>query len=100
MKWLEKTLRENKDSHAVIFSHHTSKTMTNLRNDPSRPGERRHDGQEVLALLGGHRNVLAWVNGHIHKNVITPHSMSGGGTSGRSPPPPTSTSPSWPGSSS
>lgn len=80
MKWLEKTLRENKDSHAVIFSHHTSKTMTNLRNDPSRPGERRHDGQEVLALLGGHRNVLAWVNGHIHKNVITPHSMSGGGT--------------------
>ncbi|MFJ7332486.1 TIGR03767 family metallophosphoesterase [Streptomyces sp. NPDC101116] len=80
LKWLDRTLRENKDSYAVIFSHHTSGTMTNLRSDPARPGERRHDGQEVLALLGGHPRVLAWVNGHIHKNVVTPHSMSGGGT--------------------
>ncbi|MET9392257.1 TIGR03767 family metallophosphoesterase [Streptomyces sp. NPDC006624] len=78
LRWLDRTLRLNKDSWAVVFSHHTSKTMTNLRRDPARPGERRHDGQEVLALLAGHRNVLAWVNGHIHKNVITPHSASGG----------------------
>ncbi|MDK1345290.1 TIGR03767 family metallophosphoesterase [Streptomyces sp. 378] len=78
MRWLDKTLRDNKDSYAVIFSHHTSKTMTNLRRDPARPNERRHNGQEVLALLGSHPRVLAWVNGHIHKNVITPHSAPGG----------------------
>ncbi|MFJ4814281.1 TIGR03767 family metallophosphoesterase [Streptomyces sp. NPDC088801] len=80
LKWLDKTLRDNKDSYAVIFSHHTSKTMTNLRSDPARPAERRHDGQEVLALLGGHPRVLAWVNGHIHKNVITPHALASGGS--------------------
>ena len=80
LKWLDKTLRDNRDSYAVIFSHHTSKTMTNLRSDPARPGERRHNGQEVLALLGGHPRVLAWVNGHIHKNVVTPHAMASGGS--------------------
>jgi hypothetical protein len=52
--------------------------MGNLRRDPARPGERRVGGAEVLELLGSHRNVLAWVNGHIHKNVITSHSASGG----------------------
>ncbi|MFF0157666.1 TIGR03767 family metallophosphoesterase [Streptomyces sp. NPDC005263] len=78
LRWLEMTLRENKDSYVVLFSHHTSKTMTNTRPDPARPGERRHDGQEVLSLLGRHANVLAWVNGHIHRNEITPHSGSGG----------------------
>ncbi|MFD8154216.1 MULTISPECIES: TIGR03767 family metallophosphoesterase [unclassified Streptomyces] len=78
MRWLDRTLRENKDSYAVVFSHHTSRTMTNTRPDPARPGERRRDGQAVLALLGSHRNVLAWVNGHVHKNVVTAHSAPGG----------------------
>ncbi len=78
LKWLDKTLRDNKDSYAVVFSHHTSTSMTNTRPDPARPGERRHTGQEVVALLGGHANVLAWVNGHIHRNDITPHSAPDG----------------------
>jgi metallophosphoesterase (TIGR03767 family) len=78
LRWLDRTLRENKDSYAIVFSHHTSKTMTNTRPDPARPTERRYDGQRVLALLGRHRNVLAWVNGHIHKNAITPHAATDG----------------------
>ncbi|MGV9906623.1 TIGR03767 family metallophosphoesterase [Streptomyces sp. NPDC003388] len=78
LKWLDRTLKDNKDSYAVVFSHHTSKTMTNTRPDPDRPGERRHDGAEVVSLLSSHRNVLAWVNGHIHRNDITPHQASGG----------------------
>ncbi|GAA4021486.1 TIGR03767 family metallophosphoesterase [Streptomyces sp. NBC_01352] len=78
LKWLDKTLRDNKDSYAVVFSHHTSTSMTNTRPDPARPGEKRHNGQEVVALLGSHANVLAWVNGHIHRNAITPHSAPGG----------------------
>ncbi|GAB1335627.1 TIGR03767 family metallophosphoesterase [Streptomyces sp. E-15] len=78
LKWLDRTLKDNKDSYAVVFSHHTSKTMTNTRPDPARPGEKRHGGAEVLSLLSAHANVLAWVNGHIHKNVVTPHKAAGG----------------------
>ncbi|OYP17582.1 TIGR03767 family metallophosphoesterase [Streptomyces sp. FBKL.4005] len=78
LKWLDRTLKANKDSYAVVFSHHTSKTMTNTRPDPARPGEKRHDGAAVVSVLSAHANVLAWVNGHIHKNVITPHRASGG----------------------
>jgi len=83
LNWLEKQLKDNdKDgSYVVVFSHHTSKTMTNTGHaDPARPNERRHNGQEVLATLGRHRNVLAWVNGHIHRNDITAHSSSAGGS--------------------
>jgi metallophosphoesterase (TIGR03767 family) len=57
LRWLDRTLRENKDSFAVV---------------------RRHNGQEVVALLASHSNVLAWVNGHIHRNVITAHSAPDG----------------------
>ncbi|MEV7347184.1 TIGR03767 family metallophosphoesterase [Streptomyces sp. NPDC093544] len=78
LKWLDKTLRDNKDSYAVVFSHHTSESMGNTRPDPARPNEKRHDGDDVLATLGSHANVLAWVNGHIHRNAITPHSAPGG----------------------
>ncbi|MFJ3229677.1 TIGR03767 family metallophosphoesterase [Streptomyces sp. NPDC086787] len=78
LKWLDRTLKHNKDSYAVVFSHHTSKTMTNTRPDPAHPGDRRHTGAEAVSLLARHTNVLAWVNGHIHKNVITPHKASGG----------------------
>ncbi|RPF33536.1 TIGR03767 family metallophosphoesterase [Streptomyces sp. TLI_185] len=78
LKWLDKQLKDNKDSHAIVFSHHTSKTMDNTGIvDPARPNERRHGGQEVIALLGSHSNVLAWVNGHIHRNDITPHQAGG-----------------------
>ncbi|MGW0915887.1 TIGR03767 family metallophosphoesterase [Streptomyces sp. NPDC002784] len=73
LRWLDRTLRDNADSYAIVFSHHTSKTMDNTRRDPARPNERRHNGQEVIALLARHDNVLAWVNGHIHRNAITPH---------------------------
>ncbi|MEV5337469.1 TIGR03767 family metallophosphoesterase [Streptomyces sp. NPDC052676] len=78
LRWLERTLRRNGDSHAVVFSHHTSKTMNNTRPDPARPNERRYGGADVLAVLGRHRNVLAWINGHIHRNEITPHPGPGG----------------------
>lgn len=78
LRWLERTLRQNEDSHAVVFSHHTSKTMNNTRPDPARPNERRYGGADVLAVLGRHRNVLAWINGHIHRNEITPHPGPGG----------------------
>ncbi|MFJ6740888.1 TIGR03767 family metallophosphoesterase [Streptomyces sp. NPDC091279] len=81
LRWLDQQLTAHKDAHVVVFSHHTSKTMTNTSIvDPAHPTERRHNGDELLALLGSHRNVLAWVNGHIHRNDITPHSAPDGGS--------------------
>jgi metallophosphoesterase (TIGR03767 family) len=73
LNWLKKTLQDNQDSNILVFSHHTSTSMENYNPDPTRPGEKRHGGQEVLALLTSHSNVLAWINGHSHRNEITPH---------------------------
>ncbi|GGU33556.1 metallophosphoesterase [Streptomyces daghestanicus] len=80
LRWLERTLTRNADSWAVLFSHHTSTSMDNTRPDPARPDDTRHTGADLLALLGRHRNVLAWVNGHVHRNVITPHTGADGGS--------------------
>ncbi|MFE0463843.1 TIGR03767 family metallophosphoesterase [Kitasatospora sp. NPDC058965] len=57
----------------VIFSHHTSTTMGNLLQDPRHFFEKRHDGNELVALLQRYPNVVAWVNGHSHENRITAH---------------------------
>ncbi|MYW65737.1 TIGR03767 family metallophosphoesterase [Streptomyces sp. SID8379] len=80
LAWLERQLKAAaKDGdHVVVFSHHTSGTMRNLREDPHHPGEKRHGGQEIADLLARHRPVLAWVNGHSHKNAITPHPAAEG----------------------
>ncbi len=72
LAWLDQVLTGAKDQRVLVFSHHTSDTMTNTRPDPAFLGEKRHTGAEVRALLGRHRNVLAWINGHIHQNKITP----------------------------
>ncbi|MEU2558663.1 TIGR03767 family metallophosphoesterase [Streptomyces longispororuber] len=77
LRWLERTLdqveKSGDASYVIVFSHHTSRSMRNLVTDPRHPHEARHGGDEVLALLRRHRSVLAWVNGHSHKNAITPH---------------------------
>ncbi|MET8470711.1 TIGR03767 family metallophosphoesterase [Streptomyces sp. NPDC006422] len=81
LAWLKKELAgaERRGEYVVVFSHHTSKTMRNLREDPHRPGEKRHGGEELSAVLAAHRPVLAWINGHSHKNDITPHQGTDGG---------------------
>ncbi|MFI1253522.1 TIGR03767 family metallophosphoesterase [Streptomyces netropsis] len=72
LNWLEKTLKDHRDEYALIFSHHPSWSMNNLTPDPARPGEKRHDGNELIALLQRHTNVLAWINGHSHRNRVRP----------------------------
>uniref|UniRef100_UPI0006EB6123 TIGR03767 family metallophosphoesterase n=1 Tax=Streptomyces prasinopilosus TaxID=67344 RepID=UPI0006EB6123 len=78
LRWLERTLRTHRGDRVILFSHHTSTSMTNTHRDPARPDERRHDGRELVALLGAHRNVVAWVNGHIHRNAVTAHTGAAG----------------------
>ncbi|MDX3754400.1 TIGR03767 family metallophosphoesterase [Streptomyces sp. AK02-04a] len=80
LRWLDKTLSDNKDSYAIVFSHHTSTSMTNRRTDPAHPSDKRHGGEDVVATLAKHRNVLAWVNGHTHKNEILAHSAPNHGS--------------------
>ncbi|MBB5117522.1 metallophosphoesterase [Streptomyces eurocidicus] len=72
IRWLERTLKRYEDKYALVFSHHPSWSMDNLTPDPARPGEDRHDGNELISVLQNHNNVLAWINGHSHRNRIRP----------------------------
>ena len=72
LHWLEQQLISAQGEYVVVFSHHPSDTMTNLAPDPRDPHEPRHSGDEVVALLHRYPNVIAWVNGHCHRNRITP----------------------------
>jgi hypothetical protein len=60
------------DKLIAIFSHHTVATMTNVI------GVNRVLGQAVATLLLQFPNVLVWVNGHTHRNTVTPHSRPSG----------------------
>lgn len=56
----------------VIFSHHTVDTMTNGA------GIGRNLGPAVRDLLLRFPNVVLWVNGHTHRNTVTPYSRAAG----------------------
>ncbi|RVW04708.1 TIGR03767 family metallophosphoesterase [Rhodococcus spongiicola] len=87
LQWIEETLiagssryydtdgspvsRQGTDTWFVLFSHHTS-SMDALLPDPANPSERRVPGSEVVDLLHRFPNVLAWVNGHTHRNKVRP----------------------------
>ncbi|KAA2264593.1 TIGR03767 family metallophosphoesterase [Solihabitans fulvus] len=87
--WLEKVLRANSsryydwfgglvrqsvtDELFVLFSHHSSGTMGNLLPDRRRPLDPRLDGATLVNLVQRFPNVLAWVNGHTHRNEIIAH---------------------------
>lgn len=60
------------DRLVILYSHHNSFTMDNTAADPEFPGP-RHFGPEIVRLLLRFPNVIAWVNGHSHKNTILGH---------------------------
>ncbi|MGK5497753.1 TIGR03767 family metallophosphoesterase, partial [Streptomyces sp. URMC 125] len=60
LRWLDRELTRHGDGPVVVFSHHCGDSITT-------------GGAELLALLERHGNVVAWINGHSHRNRITPH---------------------------
>ena len=80
-EWLTSLLAASTDKYVFIFSHHTSKTMTNPLVVTGLDLNQRILGDEVVATLLASPNVIAWVNGHTHRNEITAH-RSADGSSG------------------
>jgi hypothetical protein len=70
------------DRLVVIFSHHGLDTMTNTRGRAG-PGDFRLVGRlELRELLHRFGNVVAWVNGHTHRNLVVPRHDPKGWTGG------------------
>ncbi|MCH6160305.1 TIGR03767 family metallophosphoesterase [Streptomyces marispadix] len=61
LAWLERRLKEEraKGTYVLLFSHHTSTTIPD-------------GGDRLLSLLHANPHVVAWINGHSHKNRIRP----------------------------
>lgn len=54
----------NEDRIVVLMSHHGFDTMNNPRAEST--------AEDLIELLGRFRNVVLWLNGHIHANRVTP----------------------------
>jgi metallophosphoesterase (TIGR03767 family) len=73
------------DRYVVLFSHHGLRSLDNpvATPNPLDPGSNdlpRMLADEVEALVHRFPNVIAWVNGHSHTNIVEPRpSTSGGG---------------------
>jgi 3',5'-cyclic AMP phosphodiesterase CpdA len=59
LRWLEEQLQAAQDRHVVVLSHHGS--------------ERIENGEALVQVLSRSPNVVLWLNGHIHRNLVTPH---------------------------
>jgi metallophosphoesterase (TIGR03767 family) len=77
--WLKSVLAQSHDRLVMVFSHHTSDTMTNGLTGTGLDTETRVLGDVVLAELLRHDSVVAWVNGHTHKNQVWARPRAGGG---------------------
>jgi metallophosphoesterase (TIGR03767 family) len=76
--WLRATVEAARGKAVMVFSHHTSASMTNpfvaTGGDPSP----RVLGDEVTAYLLSQPRLVAWVNGHTHRNEIKAHKRADG----------------------
>ncbi len=76
--WLKATIASATGKAVIVYSHHTSSTMSNpfvlTGGDPSL----RVLGDAVTSYLLSQPRVIAWVNGHTHVNSITPHARADG----------------------
>ena len=80
LTWLKATIESATGKAVIVYSHHTSSTMSNplilTGGDPQLP---RVLGPEVVTYLLTQPHVIAWVNGHTHRNSITAHKRADAG---------------------
>ncbi len=80
--WLGAKLAAATDRVVVLASHHTVETMANplvgTGADPGTDSGPRVLGDEVRALVLQHSQVVAWVNGHTHRNQVWAHARDDG----------------------
>ena len=81
-RWQEPTGRwidgDGVDRLVVVVSHHNSRTMNNVGDDPHDPGPAT-TGPALVELLSRYPNVVLWLNGHSHEHRIDCHRRSGPG---------------------
>lgn len=77
LAWLRAELEAARHRYVVIASHHPSPTLTNDWAPDGAP--RRVLGEELVATLLAHRNVIAWIAGHIHAHAALRHGDATGG---------------------
>jgi metallophosphoesterase (TIGR03767 family) len=76
--WLDTTLAASRNRIVVVTSHHTVDTLTNPLVGTGADAQPRVLGDQVEALLLQHPQVVAWVNGHTHRNQIWAHTQADG----------------------
>jgi metallophosphoesterase (TIGR03767 family) len=76
--WLKTELANSAGKIVMVFSHHTSFTMKNTLIITGGELQTRINGTLVLEELLKHESVVAWVNGHTHKNQVLAHARPGG----------------------
>lgn len=70
---------KNRDKLIILFSHHGLRSLDSQEVEPSPDLQDdfdtsdlpRHVAGDVLALVQRFPNVIAWVNGHTHNNIVT-----------------------------
>jgi metallophosphoesterase (TIGR03767 family) len=70
MTWLTNLLAQSKHKYVMVFSHHTSGTMDNPLVATGLDLNPRVLGPAVVKLLLANPNVIAWINGHTHRNQV------------------------------
>ena len=76
--WLQATVAAATGKAVMVFSHHTSATMDNPFVATGGDPNPRVLGAEVTGFLLSQQRVVAWVNGHTHRNEIIAHKRADG----------------------
>ncbi len=78
LQWLDELLAQvdaQKGRIALLASHHGALSLTNTRGgDPQ-----RRLGQALTDVLHRHPSLVAWLVGHRHRHLVTPHPGASGG---------------------
>jgi len=74
LDWLTQELVEAADRYTVVLSHHPSITIINDYRPAGAPD--RVLGDRIVETLSQHRNVIAWLAGHVHFHAAHMHGDS------------------------